>query len=460
MKKINIVCTLGPATNTYPVIKDMISAGMNVARINMSHGTHEEKKEVIALVRKASDELKTPVAIMIDTKGPEVRCYHPETLTLTAGEQFKFVATEARAGEQESQMSYPGWFSDVAAGDEILIEGGVMRLSLDSLTPKEAVCTVLYGGEMKNGRHVNVRGKTATLPSITEKDWIDLQFGIDQNADFFALSLINDADTLHQVRDFLKTNNGHQELISKIESARSIVNLEEIIEASDGIMVARGDLGAEMPLEDVPALQQQMIDLADQHMKRVIVATQMLESMMENPIPSRAEVADIAHAVEQGVDALMLSGETAIGKYPVETIAMMSSIAERYAATNLHIDFELVPRDALALAAVEMADTITADALIVFSRSGRSANAVAHLDPHTPIHAFTFTPETMRKMVLMRSVTPHSIASSDNYQTTIDAAIEHLLTHKHIQKPYKVVVTSSLLGNNENDMTIQIREEN
>jgi pyruvate kinase len=296
------------------------------------------------------------------------------------------------------------------------------------------------------------------LPSITEKDWEDLQFGIEQNADFFALSLVNDAETLHTVRDFLKKNNGHQELISKIESAKSIDNLEEIIQASDGIMVARGDLGAEMPLEDVPALQQQMITIADQHMKRVIVATQMLESMMENPIPSRAEVSDIAHAVEQGVDALMLSGETAIGKYPVETIAMMSSIAERYAYNSHHESFDLEPRQALALAAVAMADSIEADALVVFSRSGRSANSIAHHDPHTPIHAFTFTEEVMRKMVLMRSVTPHSIEASDNYQTTIDAAIEHLLEYKHIQKPYRVVVTSSLLGTNENDMTIQIRE--
>ncbi|RYR56080.1 hypothetical protein Ahy_A05g021885 isoform A [Arachis hypogaea] len=334
-RKTKIVCTIGPSTNTKEMIWKLAEAGMNVARLNMSHGDHASHQKVIDLVKEYNAQAKDNViAIMLDTKGPEVRSGDlPQPIMLSTGQEFTFTIQRGVGTADCVSVNYDDFVNDVEPGDMLLVDGGMMSLMVKSKTEDSVKCEVVDGGELKSRRHLNVRGKSATLPSITEKDWDDIKFGVDNQVDFYAVSFVKSAEVVHELKNYLKNSGTDIHVIVKIESADSIPNLHSIITASDGAMVARGDLGAELPIEEVPLLQEEIINLCRSMGKAVIVATNMLESMIVHPTPTRAEVSDIAIAVREGSDAIMLSGETAHGKYPLKAVKVMHTVALRTEAT-------------------------------------------------------------------------------------------------------------------------------
>ncbi|KAL8112627.1 hypothetical protein AgCh_020078 [Apium graveolens] len=315
-RKTKIVCTIGPSTSSREMIWKLAETGMNVARLNMSHGDHASHQKTIDLVKEYNAQFEDKVvAIMLDTKGPEVRSGDvPKPILLKEGQEFSFTIKRGVSTENTVSVNYDDFVNDVEDGDIVLVDGGMMSLAVKSKTKDTVKCNVVDGGELKSRRHLNVRGKSATLPSITDKDWEDIKFGVDNQIDFYAVSFVKDAQVVHQLKDYLRSCNADIHVIVKIESADSIPNLPSIISACDGAMVARGDLGAELPIEEVPLLQEDIIRRCRSAQKPVIVATNMLESMIDHPTPTRAEVSDIAIAVKEGADAVMLSGETAHGK--------------------------------------------------------------------------------------------------------------------------------------------------
>ncbi|GJN18172.1 hypothetical protein PR202_gb05306 [Eleusine coracana subsp. coracana] len=334
-RKTKIVCTIGPSTNTREMIWKLAEAGMNVARLNMSHGDHASHQKVIDLVKEYNaSHGDNVIAIMLDTKGPEVRSGDlPQPIFLESGQEFTFTIKRGVGTDTCVSVNYDDFVNDVEVGDMLLVDGGMMSFLVKSKTEDSVKCEVVDGGELKSRRHLNVRGKSATLPSITDKDWDDIKFGVDNQVDYYAVSFVKDAQVVHELKDYLRSCKADIHVIVKIESADSIPNLHSIITASDGAMVARGDLGAELPIEEVPLLQEEIIRMCRSMGKAVIVATNMLESMIVHPTPTRAEVSDIAIAVREGADAVMLSGETAHGKFPLKAVKVMHTVALRTEAT-------------------------------------------------------------------------------------------------------------------------------
>ncbi|XP_040989566.1 pyruvate kinase isozyme G, chloroplastic isoform X5 [Juglans microcarpa x Juglans regia] len=317
LRKTKIVCTIGPSTSTREMIWKLAETGMNVARLNMSHGDHASHQKTIDLVKEYNAQFEDKViGIMLDTKGPEVRSGDvPQPIMLKEGQEFNFTIKRGVTTDDTVSVNYDDFVRDVEVGDILLVDGGMMSLAVKSKTEDLVKCVVVDGGELKSRRHLNVRGKSANLPSITDKDWEDIKFGVDNQVDFYAVSFVKDARVVNELKDYLKSCNADIHVVVKIESADSIPNLHSILSASDGAMVARGDLGAELPIEEVPLLQEDIIQRCHSMRKPVIVATNMLESMINHPTPTRAEVSDIAIAVREGADAIMLSGETAHGKH-------------------------------------------------------------------------------------------------------------------------------------------------
>ncbi|CAN6443895.1 unnamed protein product [Victoria cruziana] len=397
-RKTKIVCTIGPSTNTREMIWKLAEAGMNVARLNMSHGDHASHQKVIDLVKEYNAQTKDNViAIMLDTKGPEVRSGDlPQPITLAAGQEFTFTIKTGVGSEDCVSVNYDDFVSDVEVGDMLLVDGGMMSLLVKSKTEDSVKCEVIDGGELKSRRHLNVRGKSATLPSITEKDWEDIKFGVENQVDFYAVSFVKDAQVVLELKDYLKRNSADIHVIVKIESADSVPNLHSIISASDGAMVARGDLGAELPIEEVPILQEEIIRICRSMGKAVIVATNMLESMIVHPTPTRAEVSDIAIAVREGSDAIMLSGETAHGKFPLKAVRVQHTVALRTEATilagetpaNLGQAFKNHMSEMFAFHATMMSNTLGTP-IVVFTRTGYMAILLSHYRPSGTIFAFT-----------------------------------------------------------------------
>ena len=332
IKKTKIVCTLGPVSENEETLRELIKNGLNVCRLNFSHGSHEEHKGRMDLVKKLREELNMPTAILLDTKGPEIRTGKfdaPEVL-LEEGQTFTITMKDVMGNKEMCTVSYKGLANDVKTGDTILIDDGLVGLTVKEVNGDDIVCEVQNSGIVKNHKGVNVPGVKVNLPAITEKDRSDIEFGIEQGIDFIAASFVRKVSDVLAIREILEENNAtHIKIISKIENQEGVDNLDEIIEVSDGIMVARGDLGVEIPTEEIPVVQKLMIKKCNEAGKPVITATQMLDSMIRNPRPTRAEVTDVANAIYDGTDAIMLSGETAAGKYPVEAVKTMATIAKR-----------------------------------------------------------------------------------------------------------------------------------
>ncbi|KAJ6695881.1 PLASTIDIAL PYRUVATE KINASE 3 CHLOROPLASTIC [Salix koriyanagi] len=435
-RKTKIVCTIGPSTSSREMIWKLAETGMNVARLNMSHGDHASHKKTIDLVKEYNAQTDDNViAIMLDTKGPEVRSGDvPQPIILKEGQEFNFTIKRGVSTEDTVSVNYDDFINDVEAGDMLLVDGGMMSLSVKSKTKDSVKCVVVDGGELKSRRHLNVRGKSATLPSITDKDWEDIKFGVDNHIDFYAVSFVKDAKVVHELKDYLTSRNADIHVIVKIESADSILNLQSIISASDGAMVARGDLGAELPIEDVPLLQEDIIRRCHNMQKPVIVATNMLESMIDHPTPTRAEVSDIAIAVREGADAVMLSGETAHGKFPLKAVRVMHTVALRTESSlpvnttaPAHSVYKIHMGEMFAFHATIMANTLNTP-IIVFTRTGSMAKLLSHYRPASTIFAFTNEERIKQRLALYQGVMPIYMQFSDDAEETFARALELLLS--------------------------------
>ncbi|XP_040989562.1 pyruvate kinase isozyme G, chloroplastic isoform X1 [Juglans microcarpa x Juglans regia] len=443
LRKTKIVCTIGPSTSTREMIWKLAETGMNVARLNMSHGDHASHQKTIDLVKEYNAQFEDKViGIMLDTKGPEVRSGDvPQPIMLKEGQEFNFTIKRGVTTDDTVSVNYDDFVRDVEVGDILLVDGGMMSLAVKSKTEDLVKCVVVDGGELKSRRHLNVRGKSANLPSITDKDWEDIKFGVDNQVDFYAVSFVKDARVVNELKDYLKSCNADIHVVVKIESADSIPNLHSILSASDGAMVARGDLGAELPIEEVPLLQEDIIQRCHSMRKPVIVATNMLESMINHPTPTRAEVSDIAIAVREGADAIMLSGETAHGKYPLKAVKVMHTVALR---TESSLPISSTPANQLtayksnmgemfAFHATTMANTLNTP-IIVFTRTGSMAVLLSHYRPCSTIFAFTNDRERIKqRLVLYHGVMPIYMQFSDDAEETFSRALK-LLVDKGLLK--------------------------
>lgn len=426
MKKTKIVCTLGPASSSEDVIEKMLNAGMNVARFNFSHGTHEYHKDLIDTFRRVRDRLKMPAAIMLDTKGPEIRVGEMGggSAELKKGSEF-VLTTEARVGDESGvSISYAGLPKEINAGQRVLMDDGKIILEVLSCEKSEIRCRVIEGGVLKTRKSINVPNVHLNMPYISEKDEADILFGIEMGVDFIAASFVRNADDIIKLRKFVDFHGGHNiRIISKIENMEGIVNFDAILRHSDGIMVARGDMGVEVEFEKLPGLQKRFIRKCYTSGKMVITATQMLESMITNYSPTRAEITDVANAVFDGTSAVMLSGETTIGANPVRVVEVMSKIVERAEADAFDMDmynglaYDVSGADvtnAICDAACTTARDLHAKAVIAVTKSGDTARGVSRFRPSTPIVAATPEIKTFHQLALSWGVIPvHSIMQKD-----------------------------------------------
>lgn len=416
LRKAKIVCTIGPASNSVEMLKKLIHAGMNVARLNFSHGTHEEHAQVIANIRQASAETGKPVAILLDTKGPEIRTglLETESVELVEGNLFRLTTEDVAGTAERVSVTYKGLPRDVRPGDTILIDDGLIGLVVEKIEETEIICRIKNGGILKSRKGVNIPGVKIQLPGITEKDAQDIVFGIRQGVDFIAASFVRKAADVLEIRKILEDHNAHIDIIAKIENQEGVENVEEILSVSDGLMVARGDLGVEIPAEEVPLVQKKLIRKCNELGKPVITATQMLDSMQRNPRPTRAEASDVANAIMDGTDAIMLSGETASGKYPVESVETMNRIALR---TEQELNYreiflmnadkrQVTITDAISQAVANAALDLGAAAIVTATESGHTARMVSKYRPKAPIVAVTPHDHVVRRLALINGVYP------------------------------------------------------
>jgi pyruvate kinase len=464
MRKTKIICTIGPSSESFTMLERLARAGMNIVRLNMSHGDHESHTKVIKSVRKLNKKLENPIAILLDTQGPEIRTGDiKQELNLKKDDIISIVARGEESVEFTSiRVNYEDLVNDVTIGDMITVDNGLINLEVLTKEDRTMQCKVIDGGILKSKRHVNLPGIRVNLPAITEKDKRDILFSISQEVDFIALSFVRNAEDVDQLKALLGNKVEKIKIISKIEDQEGLKNLSEILDKSDGVMVARGDLGVEIPIEKLPRVQRRIIRSCAQQGKRVIVATHMLESMIENPIPTRAEVTDVANAVYEEADAIMLSGESAIGKYPVKCVEILSRITlsiEQSPGLQFVKDLSLENDKAeIASAAVKLAESIKAKAIIVPTRRGKMANYVTNCHPQTPIIcAFTNDSRTRRQLVLNRNVLSFRINFSEDPEKTLATAAKILITRKEFSPDNRVVVLSDVLAGSGFD-AIQIRQ--
>ncbi|MBT7567024.1 MAG: pyruvate kinase [Porticoccaceae bacterium] len=464
MRKTKIICTIGPATESIGMLENLASAGMNIARLNMSHGDHQSHAKIIQHIQTLNKKSDHPVAILLDTQGPEIRTGDMvDDLHLNEGDTISIVARGAENVEESSiHINYDDLINNVNIGDTITVDNGLINLKVLAKQDRVMQVKVIDGGLLKSKRHVNLPGIRVNLPAITEKDRRDIEFGIEQGVDFIALSFVREASDILQLRELLGNKSEEIKIIAKLEDQEAITNMVEIIEAADGIMVARGDLGVEIPLEVLPRVQRRIIRTCAEMGKRVIVATHMLESMIENPIPTRAEVTDVANAVYEEADAIMLSGETTVGKHPIKCVEILDRIARSTESSRglLFTDNLIVENDKqqIAKAAVTLAESIAAKAIIVPTRRGRMANRVTNCHPQESIIcAFTDNSLTMRQLMLNRNVLSYQIAFSEDPEKTLAAAAAIMLQRNDFSADDPVVVISDALAGSGFE-AIQIRK--
>ncbi|MCD7725133.1 MAG: pyruvate kinase [Clostridiales bacterium] len=455
MRKTKIVCTLGPSTDNADVLKQMMIEGMNVARCNFSHGTYDEHKKRMDMVKKLRGEVGKPIAILLDTKGPEVRVkdFKDGKVLLEEGQLFTLTAEEIEGTKDRVSVTYNRLYEDLEVGMRVLIDDGLIEMKVEKVDKNDIVCRVINGGAVSNHKGVNVPDVDLSLPYISDKDREDILFGISQDVDFIAASFVQKKEDILQLRKLLEKNGGEDiKIISKIENAQGVANIDDIIEVSDGIMVARGDMGVEIPYEDVPVIQKKIIKKAYRAGKQVITATQMLESMIKNPRPTRAEATDIANAVYDGTSAIMLSGETAAGAYPVEAVRTMVRIAER---TEQDVDYrkrffefgrEANPdiTDAICHATCTTALDLNAKAIVTVTKSGRSARMVSRYRPASDIIGCATTEKVCRQLSMSWGVTPILIQEEQEIFHLFDKAIAAAVKIGLLQKGDLTVITSGV----------------
>jgi pyruvate kinase len=457
MRKTKIVCTIGPASESIEKLTQLMEAGMNVARLNFSHGNFEEHGERIKNIREASEKVGKNIAILLDTKGPEIRTHNMVngTIELQVGTKCIISMTEVEGTPEKFSVTYEGLIDDVQVGSKILLDDGLIGLEVEQLDKEngEIHVKVLNTGTLKNKKGVNVPGVSVKLPGITEKDANDILFGIEQNVDFIAASFVRRASDVLEIRQLLEKNNGtHIHIIPKIENQEGVDNIEEILEVSDGLMVARGDLGVEIPAEEVPLVQKDLIKKCNALGKPVITATQMLDSMQRNPRPTRAEASDVANAIFDGTDAIMLSGETAAGTYPVEAVQTMHNIASRAESaldhknllSNLSKNNEHTITDAIGESVAHTALNLNVNAIITSTESGHTARMISKYRPKAPIVAVTANDYVVRRLALVWGVYPQLGQKSITTDEVLDNAVDESLNSGLVSHGDLVVITAGV----------------
>jgi pyruvate kinase len=447
--RTKIVCTLGPSTATRETLSSLMEAGLNVARLNFSHGTHEQHAKTVALVRETAEALGRPVAILGDLQGPRIRIGNLATPRVVKdGEDITLVAGED-AGPTEFPTTYEGLCDDVKVGDRILVDDGLIELVTLEVSGTRVTCRVLHGGTIKRNKGMNLPGVAVSAPSITEKDWADVAFAVEHKLEYLALSFVRRAEDITELQAKIPKD---MLVVAKIEKDSALDNIESIIEASDAVMVARGDLGVELPFEEVPIAQKRIITLANKLGRPVITATQMLESMITNPRPTRAEASDVANAILDGTDAVMLSAETAAGHYPrlaVEAMARIISEIERHPRPwrneeRASVESALSTETAIAAAATSAVRSLGAPCLIVFTKSGFSARVVASHRPGVPILVLTDQERTYRQMALVWGVIPCLVPHCETYWDMVTLALEAVRSRGLARVGDRVVVTAGV----------------
>lgn len=457
MRKTKIVCTIGPASETIEKLIQLIEAGMNVARLNFSHGNFEEHGQRIQNIREASQKTGKNIAILLDTKGPEIRTHNMVNgaIELTAGTSSIVSMTEVEGTPEKFSITYEGLIDDVGIGSKILLDDGLIGLEVEKLDKSngEIHVKVLNSGTLKNKKGVNVPGVSVKLPGITQKDAEDIVFGIGQNVDFIAASFVRRASDVLEIRQLLEENNAtHIHIIPKIENQEGVDNIDEILEVSDGLMVARGDLGVEIPAEEVPLVQKELIKKCNAFGKPVITATQMLDSMQRNPRPTRAEASDVANAIFDGTDAIMLSGETAAGIYPVEAVQTMHNIASRAESALDHKkllsthskDSEHTITDAIGQSVAHTALNLDVNAIITSTESGHTARMISKYRPKAPIVAVTANDHVLRRLALVWGVYPQLGQKSHSTDDMLENAVDESLNSGFVSHGDLVVITAGV----------------
>jgi pyruvate kinase len=455
MRKTKIICTLGPATDRNDVLRQLILSGMDAARFNFSHGSHGEHLRRLQKLKELRDELGIPVATLLDTKGPEIRIgtfKGRQRVTLAEGQTFALTTDETEGDESRVSLSYPGLIYDIDVGATILIDDGLIEMIVTDVTPTDIICKVVNGGVLSDNKGVNVPGIHISMPYISERDRRDILFAIEHEFDFIAASFVRTGDDVMEIRKMLNKHNSQARIISKIENLQGIEHIDEIIELSDGIMIARGDLGVEIPYEEVPSLQKKIIKKVYTSGKHVITATQMLDSMIKNPRPTRAETTDVANAIYDGTSAIMLSGETASGSYPVEALRAMVKIALR---TEADIDYKKRFRqqehigeqdvtDAISRATVTTAHDLAARMIITVTTSGNTARMISRYRPQCQIIGCTTDPIVCRQLNLAWGITPLLINIEYDTFELFDNAVAAVERAGYLKNGELVVMTAGV----------------
>ena len=463
MRKTKIICTLGPATESADVLQAMIQAGANIFRLNMSHAPHDWVRIIVPRIRAIAKELDVVVGILMDTQGPAIRTGDlPTKLDLKVGDVFEFTVRGMKSEEAYSvDVNYDGLIDDISVGDTVLVDNGNLHMKVLTKDGNKIRCEVLTAGVMGSRRHINLPGVKVNLPPLTEKDLADVAVGAEMHVDFVALSFCREPSDVDALRKVLREHGSSARIVAKIEDQLAIKNINDIIQTTDVIMVARGDLGIECPMEELPIIQRRIVKRCIHKGVPVIVATHMLESMITNPVPTRAEITDVANAVFEQADSIMLSGETTVGKYPVKCVEVMHKVAERIERSGGagFADEALLEddRQKAVHSAVTLSNSIPDSKLVVFTRRGTMAGFVSNLRPNAPTHAFAPTYDVCRKLILNWGTYPHHLPFDPNPNRTIGSAINYLVNQGLAKSGDRLVIVSDALAGEERFDTIQLR---
>jgi pyruvate kinase len=467
MRRTKIICTLGPATEKTETLRQLLQEGVDVFRLNMSHAKHDWVREIVPRIRQIAKEMECAVAILLDTQGPAIRTGELKSnLNLKSGDILEFTVRGAKSEEKYSvDVNYEGLVNDISKGDVVLVDNGVMRLLVLEKKRNRIRCKVLTPGVLGSRRHINLPGVRVNLPPLTKKDRKDIALGVELKVDFVALSFARKKSDLEELRRVLKKAKSPAQVVAKIEDQSAVRNLGEMIEAADVVMIARGDLGIECPMEELPIIQRKIVKRCLRTGKPVIVATHMLESMIENPVPTRAEITDVANAVFEQADAIMLSGETSTGRYPVECVKVFDRVArriERSGGAGYGKDAVLEDtRQKTVASAVVLANSLTRSKLVVFTHHGTMARYVSNLRPeHAPIFAFTSSETVFRQIVILWGTHPIMLEFADEPNLTIESAINYLQKQKLTEPGDHLVVLTDMLGGAEKVDCVQLRTAN
>lgn len=454
MRKTKIICTIGPVSENAEMLKELLLAGMNVARFNFSHGDYEEHRAKFERAVKIAKEWNLPLATMMDTKGPEIRLrdFEGGKVYLESGQDFTLTTEEIMGTSKRASITYKNLKNDIEVGKTLLIDDGLIELAIKEITDTDIICTVVNGGYVSNHKGINVPGAILSMPYISEVDKQDILFGVKMGYDYLAASFARNKQDIEEVRKLITDNGGRMKIIAKVENMQGIDNLDEILEASDGIMVARGDMGVEVPMEEVPVIQKMMIKKALKKGKIVITATQMLDSMIKNPRPTRAETTDVANAIYDGTSAIMLSGESAAGSYPIEAVKTMARIAKR-AEQDISYDSRLLKRSdeekedvttAISHACCTTAMDLKASAIITVTMSGFTASMISRYQPSCQIIGCTVDETVYRQLSLLWGVKPLLIDRADSAEKLFEAAVEASKKAGLIHEGERVVLTAGV----------------